>query len=101
MGGATYGVKLGTRYPEVRNDSILVAEFTEKVASIISVIPCELKQTAEDFGYFTNLYPSLMFWLGTGIANRPPVCLHHRDFHPNDSVIDLGTSIWMKLLGGD
>lgn len=97
--GATYQVSLGTRYPEVCNDPSLVSELKRKVEPYFSVILCEIKRAAEDFGYFSSRYPSLMFWLGTGTEQKS-VGLHHPDFHPDDSVIELGTKIWMKLLGG-
>lgn len=96
---ATFRVSLGSRYPEVCNDPSLVVELKNKLNPHYPLIPCELKRTAEDFGYFSSRYPSLMFWLGTGTEQKP-VGLHHPDFHPDDSVIELGTKIWLELLGG-
>jgi N-acetyldiaminopimelate deacetylase len=97
-GGATFQVKLGSRYSEVRVDQNLADDFINRVYSIVSVISSDLKRTAEDFGFFTQQYPSLMFWLGTQTANQSPVGLHHPEFNPDDSVLEIGAKIWLKLL---
>jgi N-acetyldiaminopimelate deacetylase len=99
VSGASFQVKLGTRYPEVRVNPQLAEDFIDQVRSIVLVRSCDLKLTAEDFGFFTQTYPSLMFWLGAQTANQSPVGLHHPEFNPDDSVIALGARIWMKLLG--
>ncbi len=51
-------------------------------------IDCGYKMTGEDFGYFSHLYPSFMFWLGTSQGER--FGLHHPKFLPDDSIIEIG-----------
>jgi N-acetyldiaminopimelate deacetylase len=57
---------------------------------------CGYKMTGEDFGYFTKLYPSFMFWLGTNKGERNG--LHSPKFLPDDSIINVGIEIYKKML---
>lgn len=51
--------------------------------------------TGEDFGFFTSLYPGLLFWLGGGELEHD---LHSDRFLPNENCIPAGIDIFYKLI---
>ena len=55
--------------------------------------------TGEDFGYFSHLYPSFMFWLGTLRGER--YGLHHPKFLPDDSIIGIGINAFKEILNNE
>ncbi len=84
-------------YPEVRNDECLFEELKDKLLSEkFNVIETEYKMTGEDFGFFTQMYPSVMYWLGTGGEKR--VGLHNPAFLPSDDVIQTGINADWAIL---
>ncbi len=51
--------------------------------------------TGEDFGFFTSLYPGLLFWLGGG---EQPFDLHSDKFLPDDACLEIGVDVFYKLM---
>lgn len=49
--------------------------------------------TGEDFGFFSTLYPSLLFWLGTNSSED----LHSAYFLPDEKSIDIGIEIYKRM----
>jgi N-acetyldiaminopimelate deacetylase len=54
----------------------------------------EASMTGEDFGFFTSLYPGLLFWLGTDCSED----LHSATFLPDEKSIDVGIEVYKRLL---
>jgi len=51
----------------------------------------------EDFGYFTQMYPSAMFGLGAGADAAP---LHHPDYRFPDELIAIGARVFRAVIDG-
>jgi N-acetyldiaminopimelate deacetylase len=56
----------------------------------------DAEMTGEDFGYFSQLYPSLLFWLGA--SNKTQTDLHSPYFLPSDQVINIGLSLFKMFI---
>lgn len=56
-----------------------------------------MKMVGEDFGFFTDRYPGLLFWLGTAEDNRPPAPLHSPDFYPGNHNILNGIRLFNSI----
>ncbi len=63
----------------------------------IPVKETEMKMVGEDFGFFTDRYPGLLFWLGTAEKNRPPAPLHSPDFYPENRNILNGIRLFNSI----
>jgi len=59
----------------------------------INFIEGKMEMTAEDFGYFSQKYPSVLFWLG----GESPYDLHSDKFLPNDKAIETGVKLMHHL----
>lgn len=55
--------------------------------------------TGEDFGYFTQKYPGLLFWLG--VSKDKLQNLHADDFLPDEKAIPIGIQIFYKFIVSD
>jgi N-acetyldiaminopimelate deacetylase len=94
-----YKLSKGPLYSEVIVDEVLFNMYSKILSKDFNFIDCGYKMTGEDFGYFTKLYPSFMFWLGTNKGER--FGLHSPKFLPDDSIIDVGVDIYKKILLAD
>jgi len=85
------------KYPHVFVDARLF-EILRKVVRKLGYefIQCRMKFTGEDFGFFSQRYPSLMFWLGTRIKDFHG--LHNSKFLPPDEIIPVGVNIMYGLI---
>ncbi len=93
--GATYELKLLNSYDPVVNNAVLVEELQRVCAQCrYTFTEAETVMTGEDFGFFTSIYPGLLFWLGSG--NEHP--LHSREFLPSDDCIKVGIDVFWALL---
>lgn len=54
----------------------------------------ETVMTGEDFGFFTTMYPGLLFWLGSGSDKA----LHAADFLPSEDCIAVGINVMWELM---
>lgn len=93
-----YFISKGSVYPQVVVNEELYKKFKSFVDrhSNVSFINCGMKYTGEDFGYFSNRYPSLMFWAGTSKGNK--FGLHNPKFLPDDEVIEFYSSLMFDFL---
>ena len=83
-------------YEPVVNDPELYERFVETCKNhSVDFIPSPIYMTGEDFGFFTTLYPGLLFWLG---ANDPDHDLHSGTLLPDDACITNGIKILYQLL---
>lgn len=92
---ARYEVKLLNSYDPVVNDGLLVEALIKVCESTgYSYVPAETVMTGEDFGFFTTMYPGLLFWLGSG-CNYP---LHSEKFLPRAECIEVGINVMWGLV---
>ncbi|MCU7496498.1 MAG: amidohydrolase [Ignavibacteria bacterium] len=94
--GIEYSIENGSLYKEVIVDEELFRKLSEKLSKNHKFVDCGYKMTGEDFGFFSQLYPSFMFWLGTLRDNK--YGLHTPMFLPDDSVIKTGIDILTDIL---
>lgn len=90
--GLSVEVETGTRYPEVNVDE----ELFDRLRKRFDVNEIAMKFTAEDFGFISQKYPSMMFWLGT--KRGESFGLHNPHFLPHDDVIEKGVDIFWKVI---
>ncbi len=88
--GAKAEVELLCSYDAVVNNPILVDKLRVAATKLnISYQEAETAMTGEDFGFFTTMYPGLLFWLGSG-CDEP---LHSDKFLPKDECMDAGVEL--------
>jgi len=92
--GVTAKVDLLCTYDPVVNDPELVETLAAKCYELgLDFTEAETAMTGEDFGFFTTLYPGLLFWLGSG-CDQP---LHSGKFLPDPACIEPGVKLMFKL----
>ena len=88
-------------YPCVENDPALTARARETAAGLWGAKRIEelaLRMTAEDFGYYTERYPSLFFRLGAARPEGTTGNLHTAAFDPDERALYHGM-VTMAALG--
>jgi amidohydrolase len=99
--GATCDVIIKDGYPFLVNDEHATATAREAAIDFLGeekVVDMDIRMTAEDFAYFSQLYPSCFFRLGTGNKeqgiNAP---LHSPFFNVDENAIETGmaTMAWL------
>ena len=78
-------VKFAPGYPSVINDPKLTSEFVsvaKKVVGEENLIELPVKMTAEDFGFYGQVAPSLFYRFGAGVNSNQAHC---STFNPDDS----------------
>ena len=86
-------VNISQGYPCVVNDEELTATARTLAAERFKVVDLDLRPTAEDFGFYTQRYPSLFYRLGVGGTGAT----HTSDFCPDERAITAGIE-FMHLL---
>ncbi|MFJ7827345.1 N-acetyldiaminopimelate deacetylase [Psychrobacillus sp. NPDC096623] len=82
----TIHIDYGSSYYQVKNDAFLADEFlafAERDPATNAIL-CDAAMTGEDFGYFLQEIPGLLFWAGVNSAYG----LHHPMLSPDEAVID-------------
>lgn len=93
--GAKAEVDLLGSYDAVVNDAGLLDQLRQACMSLQhTFVEAETVMTGEDFGFFTSLYPGLLFWLGSG-SEHP---LHSPQFMPQDECIAVGIEVMYSLV---
>ena len=79
-------IDYGSSYYQVKNDDTLANEFLTfaKQDASTTAIVCDAAMTGEDFGYFLQEIPGVLFWAGVDSSFG----LHHAKLNPNEMVID-------------
>ncbi|MDI2585900.1 N-acetyldiaminopimelate deacetylase [Psychrobacillus sp. NEAU-3TGS] len=79
-------IDYGSSYYQVKNDETLANDFISfaKQDPMTTTIVCDAAMTGEDFGYFLQEIPGVLFWAGV----ESPFGLHHAKLNPNEAVID-------------
>lgn len=80
-------IDYGASYREVDNDEALTEDFLAfaENAEGIQAVRCKAAMTGEDFGYFTEKLPGLMFWAGV----NSEFGLHHAKLNPDEKILTL------------
>ena len=93
--GVEVDVDINRGYPCVVNDVMLSYE-AMIIASDEGITVRELQPltTAEDFGYYTERYPSLFYRLGVG---RNAGGSHTATFNPDEGAIDVGVRMMQRI----
>lgn len=83
-------------YDPVVNDTKLCLQLEKACQELgLSFLESGVSMTGEDFGFFTTLYPGLLFWLGAGEEASD---LHSDKFLPDEKCIPAGIDIFFKLI---
>ena len=96
VAGVDFKITKGAHYPQVIVDSNLYNELKTVLSQNYNFIDCGYKMTREDFGFFSQKWPSYMFWLGTSRGEK--YGLHNPRFFPPDEVIEIGKNIFSIIL---
>lgn len=80
-------------YPSVTNDSQLFKKVENILGNQLTVI--EPVMLAEDFGFYTQVMPSLFMFLGSG---NPKTSLHSPTFDLDESILQTGVDVYSKIL---
>lgn len=88
-------MNLGDGYPCVENDKQLTYEAMLLAGSNgFKVVDLDRRPTAEDFGFYTHMYPSLFYRLGVGCdAGRA----HTATFLPDEKALEVGEEFMTML----
>ncbi len=92
-------LKILGEFIPVKNSPDLYSTFNKCAESTgLRTVEAPTKLVGEDFGFFSQRYPSLMFWLGTRKEDEEGISLHNPKYYPGDSVISLGVEMMASLL---
>ncbi|MGJ8455298.1 M20 metallopeptidase family protein [Pseudothermotoga sp. U03pept] len=95
--GILHELLIGSTYRQVEVDEDLLSILKKVVQEKgMSFLECERKLTAEDFGYFSEYYPTLMYWFGT--KKERSYGLHHPRFLPPDELIEPAGEVMYEVL---
>ncbi|MCB5262802.1 MAG: M20 family metallopeptidase [Candidatus Cloacimonetes bacterium] len=90
-------LKLLGSYDPVINAAALVERLKDYCTGLgYEFSEAETVMTGEDFGFFTSIYPGLLFWLGSGCEEA----LHSKYFLPEDACINVGIDLMWALATG-
>ena len=103
--GVTIHHNFGSGYPAVYNTPSLAQSAKALLGEVFGVVELGLRPTGEDFGYYTERYPSLFYRLGVGyegeeFAAQKAGSLHTPTLLPDTRAIGLGV-VAMTLLALD
>ncbi|MEG2865819.1 MAG: M20/M25/M40 family metallo-hydrolase, partial [Mucinivorans sp.] len=98
--GAEYNVEITADvldgYPSLYNDpatSAVAAAIIGDTFSPAALVELDQRMTAEDFGFYTRLYPSVFLRLGVGSGTK----LHTGDFCPDEASLAYGVRLLTAL----
>lgn len=92
--GTTTEVVVGHGYPSVINDGVLTDLVRGIAAEKFEVVELARRYTAEDFGFYTTCYPSVLYRLGVGAAAGRS---HTSTFAPDERAIAVGIELMTEL----
>ncbi len=100
--GATADVFILNGYPALINDEKIAQQLFKYGREYLGneqVKELEMRMTAEDFSYFAEHFPAVMYRLGTGGTTKTSFPLHSSNFNINEDVYSLthGLMAWNAL----
>ena len=87
-------INLLSSYDPVINDEYVVNKLIKHLPATINVVEVDYSMTGEDFGFFSGMYPSVLFWLGTNCDED----LHSSKFLPDEKCIDIALEVYKSIL---
>ncbi|MCL6637730.1 MAG: N-acetyldiaminopimelate deacetylase [Alicyclobacillus sp.] len=89
-------IDYGANYRQVDNNPRLFQVFADwlQTSGAARLEVCPAAMTGEDFGYFSEVIPSLMFWLGV----QSPHGLHHSQMLPDERALDVAFRVTTGFL---
>lgn len=95
--GTEHNLITSAVYPPLINHALCVDKVRYLMGDI--AVPTEPRYTAEDFSNYINVVPGAIFWLGTKKSDgRYSVPLHSEKFGFDESALNLGTELFLKLI---
>ncbi len=92
----TLHVEMESRYAAVMNDENLFKKVSTKLKNLHL---CKESMAGEDFGFISQKYPSVMFWLGVRQGEKDHrYGLHHPKFLPPMESIAEGIKLFSRLV---
>ncbi|HJE20243.1 MAG TPA: M20 family metallopeptidase, partial [Aliicoccus persicus] len=98
--GAKYEFDYRYGYPAVFNDPELTPLITDTVTSLLGEDYIDYSKPTmggEDFSYFTNEIPGVIFKIGTGTNEKTRYPLHHPMFDLDEKVLPIGVATLTEL----
>ncbi len=102
MGGSA-DIEILPGYPVLYNDPEITAQSRKFAAELLGeehIIDMGIRMTAEDFAWFSNSYPSMMYRLGVKTASSEEIFpLHTNTFRIDESALKTGAAMmsWLAL----
>ncbi len=104
--GVTIDVNISEGYPSVYNNEALTAKtiaVTRELFGSDSVTELGLRPTAEDFGYYTQKYPSVYYRLGVGghgefFSKHEAGRIHSPAFRPDEKALGYGVVQFVNIV---
>ncbi|MDR0954524.1 MAG: amidohydrolase [Rikenellaceae bacterium] len=95
--GVTAEIDIKNGFPAVINDietTRTMRAVAEEMVGAENVLELPMRMTAEDFGFYTQRFPSVFYRLGVAFADeRAPGRLHSSTFAPNEEAIGYGIEL--------
>lgn len=101
--GGTCEVTILDGYPFLKNDEALTKRSIEKAIAYLgqeNVLPLDLRMTAEDFSYYSQVVPACFYRLGTGNIQKGIVSpIHTPTFDVDEKCLEIGAGLmaWLAL----
>lgn len=101
--GVETEVNVGRGFPCVVNSPELVSAAIKRTEGLLgkdSVVSLELRTTAEDFGFYTQKYPSLFYRFGAGgrdLSTSTAGKLHSAHFNPDEDAFGYAVAVMVNL----
>jgi N-acetyldiaminopimelate deacetylase len=97
--GCNAEVNVLGEYLEVRNSPQLFETLKEICArNEMGCVEKKAELVGEDFCYFTDRYPGLLFWIGTRLPSSQERQLHSASFFPDDKVLPIAVKILSEIM---
>ena len=95
--GATAEVDIKVGYPYLKNDEKLTSKSMEIAREYLgeeNVVHLDMRMTAEDFSYYSQVMPGCFYRLGTASADGSNTFgLHHSKFNIDESSLKIGAGL--------
>lgn len=93
--GTTIRLDISEGYPAVENDPELTELAREEAQECgLTVRELALRPTSEDFGWYGQYYPALLYRLGVGKGSG---ALHTPHFNPDERALEVGIRLMQRL----
>jgi hippurate hydrolase len=98
--GVTAEIDIKNGFPAVINDietTRTLRAVAEEMVGAENVLELPMRMTAEDFGFYTQRFPSVFYRLGVAFTDeRAPGRLHSSTFAPNEEAIAYGIELMAR-----